>query len=72
MTQDNVEARRLIEKSIATKEAELEKTEKERKAAWRKHQRTGDQVKALTAELDGLRDALARLGGPVDEEEGRT
>jgi chromosome segregation ATPase len=62
----NLEARKLIEKSIAAKEAQMHKVDKERRAAWRKHGRTQDQIKALDAELVGLRAALESLGGSTE------
>jgi phage shock protein A len=67
-TSDNAEARVLVQRSIDAKESELNQAEKDRAAAHRKHQRLGDKMKGLRAELDGLRHALNELGGPVEEE----
>ena len=66
MTHDtNLDARKLIEASIEAKEAELHKVDKERREEWRKHGRTQEQLKALNAELEGLKAALDSLGGPT-------
>jgi len=68
---DNIEARALVQRSIAAKEVELAKAEQDRAAAHRKYQRLGDRLKGLHTELDGLRHALLKLGGPVPDEDVR-